>query len=455
MPTRANLNRTFTPPDRNRRASIVESIARLPIPQVLVLAIFFLSTQQIFGAVGIMMQLACTGLLLTYLAVFRARVFVGLIKWWPLMLLPLFAMASAAWSLAPAVSLRYGFQFFITCVTGIVVARSVTPKEYVGLLYSAAALICVISLFAGRYGPAQAGLVNIGLFGSKNEMAYAAQLLLTTSLAVLIDRGQAVGLRLSTLPCLILALFYLITGSAAGATLTAVGGAAVLLAMSTLHIFKLRGRLVIVLMVLVMIPPFVMVRDQLVNRANIFVEDVLDRDMKDLSGRAYLWARADELIRDRPILGHGFRAIFVGDTVEGRGILRRVGQQDGRAWHFHSSYREVAVDMGFVGLTIFCMTLLLTFIALLRRVVLHPTPAYALFLSIYCVILAKTPAEVVIGTFGQSLIFGMSVWAFSKPEGNPQWQGRSYASDGAPLGRRSQRRIVHHPVRVTPPVRPR
>jgi exopolysaccharide production protein ExoQ len=251
------------------------------------------------------------------------------------------------------------------------------------------------------------------------------------------------------------AIFFLVTGSAAGATLTAVGGVGVLLAMSTLHIFKLRGRLVIVLMVLVMIPPFIMARDQIVARANIFVEDVLDRDLKDLSGRAYLWRRADELIRERPVLGHGFRAIFVGDTEEGRGILRRVNQSDGRAWHFHSSYREVAVDMGFTGLAIFCFTLLFTFIALLRAVVLHPTPAYALFLSIYCVILAKTPAEVVIGTFGQTLFFGMSVWAFSKPEGNPQWQSRSYASDGTPLSRRSQRRIVHQPVRVAPPIRPR
>lgn len=448
-------NRRFAAPSRENRHNPLAALGQLPIPQLLVAVTFFFAFQQIFGPIGVAIQLGCTGLLTLYLAIYQPRKLLSLFKWWPIMLLPLMAFASAAWSVAPNVSARYGMQLVLTAYIGLLAARSLTAKQFVAMLYCAIASVCVLSLFAGRYGSAQTGVVMIGLFGSKNEMAYAAQLLLTASLAVVIDRSQPNPLRLSTLPMFLLSIAVLVTGSAAGAVMTAIGGSAVILGMSTLHLFRPRGRLVVILAMLVMIPPFVLVRDQIVAQANVFVQDVLHRDTT-LSGRTYLWARADELIRERPVIGHGYRAIFVGNTVEGQGILRWASQIDGRAFHFHSSYREVAVDLGFIGLFLFCSMLIATLFGLLRAVFLHPTAPYALLTSIFAVILAKTPAEVVIGTFGAGsyLLFGLTIFAFAKAEGNPQWQRRAYHTDGTPLNRRAERRIAFSPVRLARPVRP-
>jgi exopolysaccharide production protein ExoQ len=180
---------------------------------------------------------------------------------------------------------------------------------------------------------------------------------------------------------------------------------------------------------LMMIPPIVMSRDILIDQVQTFTQDVLKKDTT-LTGRTYLWARADDLIRERPAIGHGYRAIMVGGTVEGQGVLRWAGQQDGRTFHFHSTYKDVTVDLGYAGLIIFIATMGLALLSLTRVVLFHPTPAYSFLLASFLTILSKSPAELVIGQFyiTFAMLFTLWTWAFTKPPEDAQWLGRANKS---------------------------
>jgi exopolysaccharide production protein ExoQ len=184
--------------------------------------------------------------------------------------------------------------------------------------------------------------------------------------------------------------------------------------------------MVVIAALLVMIPPVVMSRDILIEKVQAFTQDVLKKDTT-LTGRTYLWARADELIQERPVLGHGYRAILVGGTVEGQGVLRWAGQQDGRTFHFHSTYKDVTVDFGYVGLILFVGTMGLALFLLTRLVLFHPTPAYSFFLASFLTILSKSPAELVLGQFyiTFAMLFTLWAWAFTKPPEDAQWPVRA------------------------------
>jgi exopolysaccharide production protein ExoQ len=428
-------------------------VEKVPVAETITLLIFILSSIQIGGPIVVVLQLGLLGLLLLHTALFRPHVFLGSFKFWPLMLLPIFAVSSAAWSVAPEVSSKYGIQLCITAIIGITLARVVSPRSYVALLYAACAGVCIGSLLSGRMGASVEGPVLIGLTGSKNEMAYSAQLLMTSSIAVLIDRGQSTALRVSTIFFICIATAILALGQAAGALLTAFGGVGILTILAVVHAMRLWARIVVIAALLIMIPPIVLSRDVIIEGVQSFTQDVLKKDTT-LTGRTYLWARADELIRERPLIGHGYRAILVGGSVEGQGILRWAGQQDGRVFHFHSTYKDVAVDFGYVGLTIFVATMGLALLSLTKLVLFHPTPAYSFFLASFLTILSKSPAELVIGQFyiTFAMLFTLWVWAFTKPPENAKWLGRAHA----PVIKRNldlERAIDATPIRAARPIR--
>lgn len=443
-------------PDRGRRGQGFAAVGRLPIPEILTLALFFIMSGQIWGAIGVALQLGVWMLLLMHMVIFNPKTFLELFKWWPIMLVPLFALASTAWSVVPDVTLRFSIQLILTALIGITIAKAVTARRFVALLFLAMMLMCIVSIMTGRTGPGPNGPVLIGLVGSKNEMAYAAQMLMTASFAVLIDRGQAISLRLGAMAGLVIGLGILALGQAAGAVLTTACSFVVLIAVATLHLFKLQGRLVILAACAIMLTPVVIAHEQITTAVERFVFDAFDKDAS-LSGRTYLWDRADDLIREKPALGRGWRATMAGGTVEGQGILRWAGVQDGRGFHFHNTYRDLAVDLGFVGMGLFAVTLFGALFALVRNVVFHPTPPYGFFLATVLVVIAKSNGELVINQLilTGSLLFALMVWSYGKPKEDAQWQARVVAPDGALLKRTANTRLAAEPVRIAAPVRSR
>lgn len=108
------------------------------------------------------------------------------------------------------------------------------------------------------------------------------------------------------------------------------------------------------------------------------VLELLGRDAT-LTGRAQLWAFVDHLIAQRPLLGYGYKAMFAQPWVD-QWVVDALGWD---APHAHNGYREIILDLGFIGLFLVLPILLGTLIVALRRLIARPdTPSLFAFLVV-------------------------------------------------------------------------
>jgi exopolysaccharide production protein ExoQ len=345
----ANLQHDLAPaPDR---AFLSENVR-----QFLGVVIIALMTIQVLGPITIVVQVGVIGLL--FLAQ-PGAVLARLPSTWPVLLFPFFTLATTLWSDSPSVTGRYSLQLVITAIAAVVVAASLSPRRFIGATYVGTAFVALASIISGNQGPSDTGPVLIGLTGSKNQMAFLAQLLLACCVLMVLDRRQPRWMRVSVLVFAPLAFQLLLGAHSATGILTAIGGSAFIIFLVILRSFPPGARVAAVIGVLIVVTPFVVLKDEIMQQAQSISKNLLNKDTS-LTGRTYLWRQADRLVAQRPLVGHGYRAVWLGQTIESNGLLRWAGKLDGRGFNFHSTYRETAVDSGFVGVGLFLLMVLLT-----------------------------------------------------------------------------------------------
>jgi exopolysaccharide production protein ExoQ len=383
------------------------------LPEIASFLIFLMISTQL-PAVGpflILGELALMGLLFLV----RPRAFVEVItRWWPLLLTPLIATISTIWSEQPMTSLRYGAQFLFTMFMGVLIARLLSPRRFLIVFACSLFVFCILCILNGRQGTSAEGMVLIGLTGSKNQLGYAAQLLMMSALTMLLMGVRFVLLRWIALLSFPLALYLVLEVNSATALLMAVGGSAALIGLWFVQRFTPGGRLSTILAALVILAPISLVIPEIIQAMNHFLFDTLDKD-PTLTGRVFLWAAADDLSERRPLLGYGYQAIWIGDSTESIGLRRMAGITDGRTFHFHDQFRQIRVDTGWVGLIAFIGLLTAMGLALIRRILLKPDPAVAFFFVIFLLMVLRAFTDIIIGPFSiHTLIFAaIAVYAFS------------------------------------------
>jgi exopolysaccharide production protein ExoQ len=333
---------------------------RLPVTGLAAMMIAFLAAPAL-GAFATLMQLVALGALLAL----RWRglpllIAAGL----PLLALPIFAATSTLWSDVPTVSLRYGVQLMLTALMGIALGRALALRQLVLAVFIGLSIACFAGLALGRTGASENGPVLIGLSGSKNQMGYIALAWLAASLCVTASGGYRLFARIAGGVAVVPAMFLIVQGESA----TALVSAAVLVALLGLLALAAwlgrGGRLFALLAAALLTVPALVALPEIERQAMIIQTDVLGKDAR-LTGRTLLWEEADSLIAQAPLVGHGYKAIWLGP--KGKGLLARNGQKDGRAFHFHDTFRELLADLGMIGLGLFLLPLV---IAALRTVLL-------------------------------------------------------------------------------------
>lgn len=375
------------------------------------------------GAFIILAELAIVGLLF----VFRTTAFIDVVRrWWWLLLMPFIAMLSGLWSDVPMISFRYGAQYLFTAVVGVLIACTMSPRQYVSTLLVALFVFCLLCIAWGRQGTSADGMVLIGLTGSKNQMAYAAQMLQLSAIGVLLMRGTALSLRGLAVLALPLSVYLLAGTNSATAVLMAFGGSAALLGLWWAQRLPPGGRLGTILGAALILSPLTLLIPEAIEFTNHFLFDTLGKD-PTLTGRTILWAHADALIAERPIFGYGFQAIWMGDSADTIGLKRLMDIEDGRQFHFHHAYRIVAVDTGLVGLVPFVVALACVSFAGLKQLLLRPSVETSFFFLVFALMVVRGFTDAIIGPFSMHtlLFFGACVYAF--------WQSREAeaVADGA------------------------
>lgn len=387
----------------------------LYLPEIAAFLLFFLLATQVpqIGTIFAAIELA---IIVGLIALRAPAALQAALRWWPLLLVPILALVSTLWSDFPTASLRYGAQYLLTAFVGVLLALLMTPRRFLLVFLVSMFAFCIGCILFGRQGSSAEGLVLIGLTGSKNQMGYAAQLLLLAGIAVLLLRDAPQLLRLIAWLSLPLGGFILLGVNSATALLMGIGGAIALLGLWFSERLAPGGRLAMLIGGIVILTPLLLLLPEAFAAWDHFLYDTLDKD-PTLTGRTFLWTRADDLIERRPLLGYGYQAIWMGDSTETIALQRMTNITDGRVFHFHHQFRQIGVDTGLVGVACFIGALVSVGFCGLRQVLLHPTAPTSFFFIVFLLMTARAFTDVIIGPFSVHtiLFFAAGVYAFWRP----------------------------------------
>lgn len=375
--------------------------ARDAVLQVCAFVLVLATWLSLLGPIGpLLMMLGTAGVV----ALAPHQTVSGLARCWPILVVGAIAMLSSTWSTAPGVSLRFGTQLAITLVAAVVLASSLSPGKLLRIFFLTSLVVMVLCVLSGRQGGSASGPVLIGILGSKNEMGALSSLLVISGACLFFQKQEPSALRLLSLFGTLIGGVVLLFGFATGAVLSTImfaGLAAVFLVGSRQ---SPGAKLLLVFFLLLLGLPLLVIRGDLVNAWEYFVVDILNKDV-GLTGRDYLWAHADRLIAERPLLGYGYRSTWLGESVDTIGLLRWAGLSTGAGFNFHDTYREWAVDFGLVGAVVVCLCFGAGFFRVIAKALTPAlTPALAFFAGMAVISIVRAKVEVIVGPFNSSAL---------------------------------------------------
>jgi exopolysaccharide production protein ExoQ len=367
------------------------------------------------------------------IAAARPRALVaGLQEGWPLLLLPIFAVLSTAWSGYPSATFKSASEYLLTILTAVTAASCVRPKTLLSALLAALALVVAAS--AG-FNVARAS--NVGLFGSKNNFGLAVAMMLPIGWAVAADRRQPGVFRLLGLVAVIGAPPLLLQSGSTGALICSLATAAAVcgaLALSRLTPAARIGALALLACAIAMPAAAWLAGGDLNQVLNAVGKDTT------LTGRTTLWSAAQASIAAHPTFGVGYQAYWQIGSWGAEQLWQISYVINKTGYHFHDTYLEVGVDLGLVGLAIFLVTLAAMLVRVARALVFSRIGPESMF-AIYVVVLILLRSPIEVDLFWQfqipTIVFCMAwIYLVAPP-------ARMYSRDAArqrPPPRRASRR---------------
>jgi exopolysaccharide production protein ExoQ len=313
---------------------------------------------------------------------------------WILVALPLLSLVSTLWSDYPAVSLKGGAQYLVTTFIGILAGYCIKPRILMSALLSALAFLAIVSILDGNrsYNIYTGEYTLIGVFGSKNYFALCISLLLLTAAAAALDRSQMSTFRILGIASVFLAAPLLVYARSVGALVVSISALAISILLQIIWRFTVASRIALIISTLLgaaLVGTAATMEIQYVDILNYFGKDV------SLTGRTLLWEHAAAAIADRPILGGGYEAFWqVGNSsAEQLWYYSYVPNKYG--YHFHNTFLQIIVDLGFVGLGVFLIVAALIVVRMLAVLLSRRPSSEQIFaMTIFMFFLLRMPLEV-------------------------------------------------------------
>jgi exopolysaccharide production protein ExoQ len=291
--------------------------------------------------------LAFAGLVAWQAGALRAAV--ARVPW--ILLFPLVAVASIAWSLDPATTANASLRFAVSTLIGVYIGARFGTLAIAWLVFWVLAATVGASVFLALAGLDFTRMFDgtvRGIFYHKNTLGNRSTLLLAAAAALLVAGGRpltAIGGLLVGLAGLVMAR----SGTSFVAAAALFGALSCLLLRGRALVVALRLALVGCLAVLALAAILFLDIDPVREVLTLLGKDIT------LTGRIYLWNAALAQIAERPLLGTGFDAFWTG-AIDWRTHL--VLAEMGNILHFHNTYLEVGVQLGALGLIAAAVALL-------------------------------------------------------------------------------------------------
>lgn len=358
----------------------------------LVLPLLFIAQLATVGA-GLF-ALACVG----YVWARRERLVDVLATRWMLAAVPALALVSVVWSDAPAITFRASLQLGLTVLAGLLLSAARNPRSVLRGLTLAFFIYVATALVAGgtvAIGVGAGGTAVSGLTESKNLLGDIASTgaIIAVAGAVISLRGRPGWFVLSAATFLLSA--YAVLGSRSAGAMAGLGlgvtafASLAMLSRVALAIRAWLAGVVVVLFCMAGIFHATIARAVMGAAAEVFDKDAT------LTGRTYLWARAGELITERPGLGRGYYAFWRQGDLDAEGLWRYFGIQGRGGFTFHNTLVEILVGVGWAGVVVIGLAAAWALVVLLKRFVGQPSAALACWIAILVYQLARTPIETI------------------------------------------------------------
>jgi exopolysaccharide production protein ExoQ len=294
---------------------------------------------------------------------------------WLLLIFMGWIFLSTIWSQYPGTTLYYGAEAALTMLIGLQLGRrSAQDEALIGLflgwsLYTLSSLAFGHSVKWGSHG----GSAFSGLSAVKNYAGDTAVLGFIFALHAM-RWGLARGRLMLTAYAMVVALadLAIIAMAQSSGAILGVGEAiAVFLALSLFAILPLTMRTSILLVTVIVAVILFLTRDiWLVPLRN----EVLSFFGKDptLTGRTYLWIRAEDVIQSHRWLGVGYNAFWVQGNLDAEGLWRSEGIISRAGFNFHNSLIELRIHLGLIGVVMAGAILLIYSARLIKGFTLTP-----------------------------------------------------------------------------------
>jgi exopolysaccharide production protein ExoQ len=267
-----------------------------------------------------------------------------------------FACLSVFWSAAPGVTARAGVQYFSHIVCALIAARTVSVRTMsLGMLAGVCLVVLYSLAFGGyHYDPLDGEHSFVGAFSSKNQLGFFSSLGIYFAFACIFILGERGLARLLAFAGAGLSGYALIASQSATSIIATAATLGVMACLSIILKFAPRTRKTFLIagMVLALGVAFVGLNSG-------GMEMLLEAFGKDatLTGRTYLWAEGLAAARQTPTVGVGYYGYWVQGFSEAERLWEEfyIGSRAG--FHFHNTYIEVMVELGFIGLLLLCLVL--------------------------------------------------------------------------------------------------
>jgi exopolysaccharide production protein ExoQ len=334
-------------------------------------------------------------------------------------LFPGFALLSTVWSQAPGSTLRFSAEYAATVGCAILAAAQLTPRQLISALMCCLLLTAILSIAFGTnlVDPLTGVTTFVGLFESKNMLGFFVSVMLLGSLATMLDTRQPTMFRVLGLLALGVEAPLLVMTRSGTSELTGVLGSCVLIANLLVSRLSRFGRARLLFAGLVILLPSVAFLGATGDGVHDFIVHVMGKNTT-LTGRTDLWRYAATLIPRHPLAGIGFQAFWNHENLEAEGLWRQYHVLSRMGFHFHSTYVEAAVELGYAGAALLTATLLAVLAGVVRWSWRTGSVAASFFVALMAIMLIRSFVEVdvmfqfQIGTF---LLFVAAWYARRRP----------------------------------------
>lgn len=287
---------------------------------------------------------------------------------------------SVFWSHAPSITARAAIQYFSHILCAYVAARTVSVRTLVVGSLIGIFVVLLYSLRVGNYAlDTIDGTTNfVGAFGSKNQVGFFASLGIYLCFVFVVFYRRGWPSLVWTAPIGLLSVYMLAIAHSATsvASLPAAFAVVILLAMSKVLSRRYRRVLFVVGAGTLVAAVVAALNLGLLD----FVLGIFGKD-STLTGRTYLWEQGWEAAQHFPILGYGYAAYWVQGFAEAERLWAEFYITTRTGFHFHNTYIETLVELGFVGVTLIALVILRSFYGHVSTVIFRDWQADSVVLA--------------------------------------------------------------------------